>query len=321
MVRAPLITGLSGVQIPPGPPKDMQKPLLKSYILLFILSAIWGSAFFNYKIVLNSLDFFLLAGGRILFASIFLCFLSLILIKTINFKILISRKIYIFFLIGFTNYVLPFCLIAFGIDGMTSGLAALLMSAGPFYAIILSHFFTNDKFNRYKFLGTVIGFISVFILFYDQVYITKTTTLVSVLIVMSASLSYVIGGLIIQKYSEYNNETIATLSMICGTIILLPICVLKLNELDYDQVQMSSVLSLIYLGIVSTAIAFMIRAKLIFENGLIFMSQVSLLIPIFGLYFSWLFLSEQFSTNMLISLIIILFGLWVLQLGYKKINS
>ena len=299
----------------------MQKPLFKSYILLFILSAIWGSAFFNYKIVLNSLDFFLLAGGRILFASIFLCFLSLILIKTINFKILISKKIYIFFLIGFTNYVLPFCLIAFGIDGMTSGLAALLMSAGPFYAIILSHFFTHDKFNRYKFLGTVIGFISVFILFYDQVYISKTTTLVSVLIVMSASLSYVIGGLIIQKYREYNNETIATLSMICGTIILFPICILKLNELDFDQVEMSSVLSLIYLGIVSTAIAFMIRAKLIFENGLIFMSQVSLLIPIFGLYFSWLFLSEQFSANMLISLIIILFGLWVLQLGYKKINS
>ena len=65
----------------------------------------------------------------------------------------------------------------------------------------------------------------------------------------------------------------------------------------------------------------MIRAKLIFENGLIFMSQVSLLIPIFGLYFSWLFLSEQFSVNMFVSLIIILFGLWVLQLGYKKINS
>ena len=100
--------------------------------------------------------------------------------KTINFKILFSRKIYIFFLIGFTNYVLPFCLIAFGIDGMTSGLAALLMSAGPFYAIILSHFFTNDKFNRYKFLGTVIGFISVFILFYDQVYISKTTTIICI---------------------------------------------------------------------------------------------------------------------------------------------
>ncbi len=298
----------------------MQKPNLKSYLFLFVLSAIWGSAFFNYKIVLNSFDFLLLAGGRIFFASIFLCLLSFIVLKTINFKILFSKKFYIFFLIGFTNYVLPFCLIAFGIRGMTSGLAALLMSVGPFYAILLSHFFTNDKFNRYKFLGTVIGFISVFILFYDQVYISKTTTIISVLIVMSASLSYVIGGLIIQKYSEYNNETIAALSMICGTLILLPICILKLNNLDFHKIEMTSLLSLIYLGVVSTAIAFMIRAKLIFENGLIFMSQVSLLIPIFGLYFSWLFLSENFSINMFISLIIILFGLWVLQLGYKETN-
>ncbi len=298
----------------------MQKPKLKSYLYLFILSAIWGSAFFNYKIVLNSFDFFLLAGGRIFFASFFLCFLSLIFLRGVKFKILFSKKSYIFFLIGFTNYVLPFCLIAFGIDGMTSGLAALLMSAGPFYAILLSHLFTNDKFNRYKFLGTVIGFISVFILFYDQVYISKTTTIISVLIVMSASLSYVIGGLIIQKYSEYNNETIATLSMICGTLILLPICVLKLNNLDFHKIEITSLLSLIYLGVVSTAIAFMIRAKLIFENGLIFMSQVSLLIPIFGLYFSWLFLRENFSINMFVSLVIILFGLWVLQLGYKKTN-
>ena len=192
----------------------MQRPLFKSYLLLFILSAIWGSAFFNYKIVLESFDYFLLAGGRIFFASIFLCLLSIFYFKTINFKILFTKYFYIFFLIGFTNYVMPFCLIAYGIDGMTSGLAALLMSAGPFYAIILSHIFTDDKFNRFKFLGTIIGFISVFILFYDQVYISRSTTIFSVLIVMSASLSYVIGGLLIGKYRKYNNETIALLSMI-----------------------------------------------------------------------------------------------------------
>ena len=139
---------------------------------------------------------------------------------------------------------------------------------------------------------------------------------------MSASLSYVIGGFIIQKYREYNNETIAALSMICGTIILLPICIVQINNLDFKQVEINSLFSLIYLGVVSTAIAFMIRAKLIFDNGLIFMSQVSLLIPIFGLYFSWLFLSEEFSINMFVSLVIILFGLWVLQLGYRrKTNS
>tara|TARA_B100000886_G_scaffold57324_1_gene35191 strand:- start:2062 stop:2955 length:894 start_codon:yes stop_codon:yes gene_type:complete len=296
----------------------MKTPVLKSYILLFVLSAIWGSAFFNYKIVLYSFDYLLLAGGRIFFATIFLCLLSVTIFRSINFKILFSKKFYIFFTIGFTNYVLPFSLIAFGINGMSSGLAALLMSAGPFYAIILSHFFTNDKFNKYKLLGTIIGFISVFILFYDQVYISQTTTIKSVLFVMSASLSYVIGGLIIKKHQSYNNETIAALSMLSGTLILLPVCLFQLYFFDIEKIQLSSLISLIYLGVVSTAIAFMIRAKLIFENGLIFMSQVSLLIPIFGLYFSWLFLSEEFSFNMLISLFIIISGLWVLQIGYKK---
>ena len=204
---------------------------------------------------------------------------------------------------------------------MSSGLAALLMSAGPFYAIILSHLFTNDKFNKYKLIGTMIGFVSVFILFYDQVYVTKSTTIKSVLIVMSASLSYVIGGLFIQKFKKFNNQTIATLSMGCGTVLLLPICIFQLSKLNINHVELNSLISLIYLGVFSTAIAFMMRAKLIFDNGLIFMSQVSLLIPIFGLYFSWLFLSEKFTANMLISLLIILFGLWVLQLGYKKSNS
>jgi drug/metabolite transporter (DMT)-like permease len=296
----------------------IKKPVLKSYILLFILAAIWGSAFFNYKIVLTSLDQFLLAGGRIFFASLFLCILSLTFFKSVKFKLLFSKKFYIFFIIGFTNYVIPFCLIAFGIEGMTSGLAALLMSAGPFYAIFLSHLFTKDKFNKFKLIGTIIGFISVFILFYDQVYIAQSTTIKSVLMVMLASLSYVVGGLIIQKFKKYNNETIAILSMISGTIILLPICLIKLHNLNFNEIGINSILSLIYLGVISTAIAFMIRAKLIFENGLVFMSQVSLLIPIFGLYFSWLFLSEEFTINMLASLFIILFGLWVLQLGYKK---
>ena len=138
---------------------------------------------------------------------------------------------------------------------------------------------------------------------------------------MSASLSYIIGGVLIEKNKKYNNETIASLSMIWGAIILFPLLFVELYKTDFSSVKFESTFSIIYLGIFSTAVAFMMRAKLIFDNGLVFMSQVSFLIPIFGLYFSWLFLSETFSINMFISLIIILFGLWVLQLGYKKVNS
>jgi len=59
------------------------------------------------------------------------------------------------------------------------------------------------------------------------------------------------------------------------------------------------------------------RIKLIFDNGIVFMSQVSLLIPIFGVYFSWIFLNESFTENMILSLVITVLGLMILQKGYK----
>ena len=155
----------------------MKKPNFQSYLLLFILAAIWGSAFFNYKIVLRSFDIFTLASGRLFFASIFSVAISVFFLSSVKLKDFYSRDFYWFLLIGLINYAIPFVFIAIGIDKMSSGLAALLMSAGPFYAIILSHFLTDDKFNRFKFIGTCIGFLSVSILVYDQIYITENTNL------------------------------------------------------------------------------------------------------------------------------------------------
>lgn len=285
-----------------------------------MLAAIWGSAFFNYKIVLESFDFFILTTGRLFFAALVLALIS-IFYRKIDYSPIFTKDFYIFFLIGIINYIIPFSLIALGIDGMSSGLAALLMGAGPFYAIIFSHFLGYDKFNKFKILGTVTGFFSVFILVYDQVYLSQSSSFISVILVMLASLSYVIGSLIIQKYKKYNNQTISLLSMFCGFLILAPFCIYELITYDYDQFKSESLVSLIYLGIFSTALAFMMRIKLIFDNGVVFMSQVSLLIPIFGVYFSWIFLNESYTANMIISLIITILGLIILQKGYRISSS
>jgi drug/metabolite transporter (DMT)-like permease len=51
------------------------------------------------------------------------------------------------------------------------------------------------------------------------------------------------------------------------------------------------------------------------------MSQVSLLIPIFGVFFSYVFLQEKFYSSMLISLILLIVGLSILQKSYKVIKD
>ena len=296
----------------------MSKPNFQSYTLLVFLAAIWGSAFFNYKIVLKTFDIFTLAAGRLLFASVFLIGVSFF-INSVKLENFFSKDFYLFFFIGLINYAVPFVLIAIGIDKMTSGLAALLMSAGPFYAIILSHFWTEDKFNKFKFIGTCIGFLSVGILVYDQIYLTQSTSFLSILYVMGASFSYILGGLIIKKnISKYNNETITCFSMIWATLILAPFVFYFYKDPSNKIFYQESLYSLIYLGVISTAVAFYIRFKLIQKNGLIFMSQVSLLLPIFGVVFSYIFLGEVLNFSMVVSLFFLLIGLTVLQAGYKK---
>ena len=82
---------------------------------------------------------------------------------------------------------------------------------------------------------------------------------------------------------------------------------------------MESTVSLIYLGIVSTGLAWLLRFRILKKNGLIFQSQVSYLIPIFGMILGYIFLKEMTTPKILVSLIAVLVGLYfVKKADFKK---
>ena len=74
-----------------------------------------------------------------------------------------------------------------------------------------------------------------------------------------------------------------------------------------------SLISVIYLGIVPTGIAWLLRFKILVTNGLIFQSQVSYLIPIFGTILSYIFLKELITFKVLISLIAVVIGIYFVK--------
>ena len=83
-----------------------------------------------------------------------------------------------------------------------------------------------------------------------------------------------------------------------------------------------SSISVIYLGLVATGVAWLLRFHILKNNGLIFQSQVSYLIPIFGILLGYIFLNEIITPKILVSLIAVLIGLYfVKKAGVKKINS
>ena len=83
---------------------------------------------------------------------------------------------------------------------------------------------------------------------------------------------------------------------------------------------MSATLSLLYLGIVATGLAWLIRFRILTVNGLVFQTQVAYLIPIFGVLFGYFLMDEIITWRVLLSLVIILVGIHIFKKNNKGIK-
>ena len=244
----------------------MKKANITDYFLLIILSLIWASAFFNIKIATESFGPITIAFLRVFFGSIpvlILCFYKKITIEAF------SKDWYWFMLIGLINLVIPFFLIAYGVKSVQSNLAAILMSTTPLSSTILGHFYTNDeKFNFVKTIGILIGFAGIVYLFSDNILIDENNFLSAILILLGST-CYVIGGVLTLKISKKRNENVTGSILIWATLILLPLtCIIDLPSQKIPS--LNSSVSVIYLGVVPTGIAWLLRFRILKKNGLIF---------------------------------------------------
>jgi drug/metabolite transporter (DMT)-like permease len=292
----------------------MREPRLIDYTLLVVLALIWASAFFNIKIATESFGPITIAFLRVFFGSIpvlLLCFYKKIKIEAF------SKDWYWFAIIGFVNLVLPFFLIAYGVKSVQSNLAAILMSTTPLSSTILGHFYTkNEKFNLVKTFGILIGFSGIIYLFSDNLLINDSN-FISALLILLGSTCYVVGGVLTLKISKKKNENVTGSILIWAVLILIPF--VYFIEKPWNSVpSVESTISVVYLGMVSTGVAWLLRFKILKDNGLIFQSQVSYLIPIFGTILSYIFLKEIITPKVLLSLLAVVVGIYFVKKADQK---
>ncbi len=282
-------------------------------LLLILLAAIWGSSFFNIKIASYSYGPITLALVRVIFASIPL----IILCKFKKIKIeAFSKNWKMYATIGLINIAIPFTLIALGTSKINSYLAAILMSTTPMSGSILAHFFTKDeKITFLKSIGIVIGFSGVVFLFMDRLVI-NSENYVFALITIIGSTFYAIGGLLTLKIKNKGNENITTSTTLWSVVFLFPLSLIIETPWSLSP-SLASNISLLYLGVIATGLAWLIRFRILVTNGLVFQTQVAYLIPIFGVFFGYFLMSEIITWRVIASLIIIVIGIYIVKKNIK----
>jgi len=291
----------------------MREPKIIDYALLTILALIWSSAFFNIKIATYSYGPVTIAFLRTFFGAIPV--VGICLVKKIKIEAF-SKDWYWFAAIGMINLVIPFFLIAYGVQRVQSNLAAILMASTPLSATVLAHLFTkNEKINLIKIFGVLVGFSGIVFLFSDNILINENNFTYALLILVGSTF-YVIGGLLTLKVSDKKNENVTASILIWGTLFLIPITAFTEKPWNLNP-SIDSTISLVYLGVVATGLAWLLRFKILKNNGLVFQAQVAYLIPIFGIILGYIFLKELITPKVLVAVAAVIIGIYLV----KKSNS
>jgi len=296
--------------------------LKNNFFLLIILSSIWGSAFISIKVAVQSIDPISVVSSRLIIGAIFL----LIYFKFKNNKFNYNFKTYLYiFLCALIGNFIPFYLISWSEIYIPSNLAGLLLSVAPIFAIVLSHFFTkDDKFNYLKFLGIIIGLIGTFLLLGpDDIILFFEGNINAVFpkfLIILAALGYVISSIIAYNLKKISTLSLTTLTTLFAAIISIPFSLFyEINNFTIPS--SNSIIAVIYLGIMPTAIAFLLRFYLINKAGPVFLSYVAYLIPIFSILWGYLFLNELVNIEQIFAIIFIFLGIYVGQKGSNAKNN
>ena len=281
---------------------------------LFLLAAIWGSAFFAIKICVESIHPVSVASIRLIIGAFVLFFYFNY--RKIKFNLKINNIILIFF-IGLIGNFIPFTLISWAEIYVQSNTAGLLLSIAPIFALILSHFMTrDDKFTILKLISIFIGLLGVlFIIGFDSFNILNKGTssfLIPKIAIIISALGYVLSSIFAYNLKNVDSVTLTTSVTIAAAIISLPFLFIIEYNVKSDFT-LRSIIPLLYLGVFPTAIAFLIRFYIIAKAGPIFLSYVAYLIPVFAIIWGYIFLQESINVSTTVGVVLVFLGVFISQ--------
>ena len=140
------------------------------------------------------------------------------------------------------------------------------------------------------------------------------------LAVIVAALGYVISSIIAYSLKELNPLNLTFITIFIASIISLPFMFYYESKF-FSYPSTESIIAVIYLGIMPTAVAYLLRFYIISKAGPVFLSYVAYLIPCFAIFWGFVFLGEKVSFNIIIGLLFILIGTFIGQKSTSVKNN
>ena len=271
-----------------------------------LLAALWGASFLFMR--LGTLEFGPLptAGLRVAIASLALL------------PVMLSRGLWPqlrqhwkpVMICGLINSAIPFALFSFALLSISTGLSSILNATVPLFGALVAWLWLGDKPGTSRTVGLVIGFIGVALLASGKASFkpdaSGAVTAWGILACLLATISYAVAASFTRRYlSGLNSLMVATGSQIGAALgLALPTLLMWLVQAP----SLKAWGALLALGILCTAVAYVLFFRLIEQLGPARAITVTFTIPVFAVFYGVTLLGETVTTWMLFCGVIVLCG-------------
>jgi drug/metabolite transporter (DMT)-like permease len=211
-------------------------------------------------------------------------------------------------LLGAVAIAAPFMLIALGELTVPSGLAGVLVSTTPMFVALFAPFLDSAmEINRRQGAGLAVGLLGV-ALVVGVHFIGSLGQLVGALALLGAAACGALSGFVVKMQYKDKGVPASTTSLFAlsvGALLTLPVAIVTAPR---ELPGMRAVLAVIALGLVCTAVAFMLYYRLIDHIGEERAALSNYLTPAFALVYGVLLLGESLTVTMVIGLVLIILG-------------
>ncbi len=271
-----------------------------------LLAAIWGASFMFIRQGAKELGIFPTAGLRVAIATLFL--LPIVLLR--GHGAALRQHWRLTFLVGILNSAIPFACFSFALLAITTGLSSILNATTPLFGAVVAWIWLKDRPNSSRVLGLLIGFAGVALLAWDKASFKPDAsghaTGWAVLACLLATLCYGIAASFTKRYlTGVPSLVSATGSQMGAALGLIPLAWWYWPE---RAITVNAWLSVIALGVLCTAVAYILYFRLIERAGPARALSVTFAIPVFAVLYGGVLLGEVVTPWMLTCGVVIIIG-------------
>jgi len=285
------------------------KKLSLAWVILALLTLIWGSSFILIKRGLDTFD-----AGEVGALRMFTCSIVLAPFAVKNFKLFSRREYFYLFIVGFMGSFVPAFLFAKAETGLSSAMAGVLNALTPMFVVIVGSLFFYQKIGLRVGIGLIIGFVGTALLMLAGSNGELSKLNYFGLYIVLATIFYGTNVNVI-KYKLHGIKAIPLTSM--AMTLILPFATYYLffqsNFVDKVATEPGAWMSVFYitiLGVFGTALAMVLFNKLVQLVSPVFASSVTYLIPIVAVVWGLLD-AEVLLFQHYVGMVVILAGVYI----------